>query len=120
MVWFGSVFASLEGGKGLLALRLLILDGDWSGIIPRSSKICFAEFQIPLRTQADSKMRFKKRESPLFLLSLVVFPQDIPTKIAVKAAPHAVHMVGVVLHIVILQQKGLSLHTVVVALSAFF
>src|SRR5688572_26256952 len=42
---------------------------------------------------------------------------EIAAEVPIKTAPHAVHVVGTVLHVVVLNEEGLALHTVVVRLS---
>lgn len=44
-----------------------------------------------------------------------MLPQQIPPKIAIKIPPHAVYVIGVVLDLVVFDQKGFALDAVVVA-----
>ena len=58
-----------------------------------------------------------RMEPPESMSLLHMLTEQITAKVAVKAAPDAVHMIGIILRVVILDQKRVSLDAVVVALA---
>ena len=58
-----------------------------------------------------------RRHSVAVRHSSNVFAQQILSEVAIEVTPHGVNVVRVVLRVVVLDQEGWSLHTIVVFLS---
>src|SRR5206468_11742829 len=56
--------------------------------------------------------------STLVLVRLQMLPEQIPAEIAVKVAPHRMNMVSVILCVVVLDEEGRPLDSIVVFLAA--